>query len=563
MKGNLGNNNSKLENLGIKLQENAFLVFFPLITLVFIDPAKAIDPLNPIKLAFLVATTGFLALTTNWQNFVQKRNVTLLTVSGIFLFALSIPIFLTSAPVLQQFFGISGRNTGYLHYLCLTLILLMSSQKKTVKFEKRLFASISITGFIETIYAFIQLLQLDPFGWNIPEGWIIGTFGNPDFLSAFLAFAVISNLFIILELVNRVIYKVLIAASTLVTIYVMIRSGAMQGIILSILGISLILLPCIWRKLESIRYRLLFACFLISAIACIILGFLQKGPLARILYQESITLRGDYWRAAWRMTLDHPLTGVGLDSYGDWYRQSQSDNSAIRKGSYSISNAAHNVFLDMSASGGFPLLLAYVLIVLLTLSAIIYLTTQGLLKVRGNLLVIVLWILFQAQSTISLNVASLAIWGFLFSGLIIGKATHFYFDRLNTLSTETKITPIYGCSRSLGLVIKLVLILPLVTVSLFPQIRDSQIRMAITNRDSIKLMNVATSWPQDSTTIAKVAYALYNSGNRESGLKLARIAIRINPRSYESWFLIASDKSTENKTRQEAISMLNKLYPFG
>ena len=67
------------------------------------------------------------------------------------------------------------------------------------------------------------------------------------------------------------------------------------------------------------------------------------------------------------MTIDHPFTGVGLDSYGDWYRVSRTLAATLRRGPDITSNAAHNVFLDFSSNGGFPLLIAYLLILGLSL----------------------------------------------------------------------------------------------------------------------------------------------------------------------------------------------------
>jgi O-antigen ligase len=60
------------------------------------------------------------------------------------------------------------------------------------------------------------------------------------------------------------------------------------------------------------------------------------------------------------MGKEHPLTGVGMDSYGDWYRRARSENAAtVLPGPKTITNAAHNVVIDFFAFGGWPLLLAY------------------------------------------------------------------------------------------------------------------------------------------------------------------------------------------------------------
>jgi O-antigen ligase len=69
--------------------------------------------------------------------------------------------------------------------------------------------------------------------------------------------------------------------------------------------------------------------------------------------------------------VDNPIFGVGLDSYGDWYRRSRTIEATLRRGPDVTSNAAHNVFLDISAYGGFPLVLIYIaLMVLVIVSAV-------------------------------------------------------------------------------------------------------------------------------------------------------------------------------------------------
>jgi O-antigen ligase len=91
-----------------------------------------------------------------------------------------------------------------------------------------------------------------------------------------------------------------------------------------------------------------------------VLDILQKSPWSSILYKESVTFRGDFWRAGWKMTVDNPVFGVGLDGYRDHYRASRDVVTALRPGSDAMTDSAHNVFLDISSGGGFPLLIIYV-----------------------------------------------------------------------------------------------------------------------------------------------------------------------------------------------------------
>jgi O-antigen ligase len=68
------------------------------------------------------------------------------------------------------------------------------------------------------------------------------------------------------------------------------------------------------------------------------------------------------------MTIDNPIFGVGLDSYGDWYRRSRTIEATLRRGPDVTSNAAHNAFLDISSYGGFPLVLIYIVLIILVIN---------------------------------------------------------------------------------------------------------------------------------------------------------------------------------------------------
>jgi O-antigen ligase len=67
------------------------------------------------------------------------------------------------------------------------------------------------------------------------------------------------------------------------------------------------------------------------------------------------------------MTLDHPFFGVGFDGFRDHYNQSRDLITALRPGSEAITDSAHNIFLDMSSSGGFLLLIIYTFLICLSI----------------------------------------------------------------------------------------------------------------------------------------------------------------------------------------------------
>jgi len=121
--------------------------------------------------------------------------------------------------------------------------------------------------------------------------------------------------------------------------------------------------------------------------------------------------------AGWQMTLDHPLFGVGLDSYGDWYRQARGEITTLRGSADRNSNAAHSVFLDISSNGGVPLLIAYLFI----LGVIAVSAFRAWKKLGKNYDVVFTcltstWAAFHFQALISINQIGVAVWGWTIGG---------------------------------------------------------------------------------------------------------------------------------------------------
>jgi hypothetical protein len=143
-----------------------------------------------------------------------------------------------------------------------------------------------------------------------------------------------------------------------------------------------------------------------------IMGMLNIGPLGKYLFKASVTYRGDYWRAGINMFKHHWLFGVGLDRYGENFRIYRDAAQANRRGPDVISNAAHNVIIQLAATGGIFLLLTY-------LALLIFIGWRGVIALRttsgANQIVVATvfgaWLAYQSQSFISIDNVGIAIWG--------------------------------------------------------------------------------------------------------------------------------------------------------
>ena len=294
------------------------------------------------------------------------------------------------------------------------------------------------------------------------------------------------------------------------------------------------------------------------------LGSLNSGPLASVLYKASVTYRGDYWRAGWKMSMEHPFFGVGLDSFGDWYRRARTVEATLRRGPDVVSNAAHNVLLDLSSNGGFPLLIIYLFMMFLVVAAAIKVVKRnsGFDPVFAGLVAV--WIAYQAQSIISLNQLGLAVWGWIISGLIIGY-------EINTREVEVvqkqgpkgksasamaaqKVMPATAVGIFVGMLAGLALGVPTLNTA-------SKYKTGLESGDAVTVQKIASIWPQDASRSAQIALILNENKLPEQALAVVQDAKGKFPDSYDVWKVLASLSNAPAEDIAAAKAQMKRLDP--
>ena len=125
------------------------------------------------------------------------------------------------------------------------------------------------------------------------------------------------------------------------------------------------------------------------------------------------------------MFSSNPLTGVGLDGYGDYFRQYKEIGYVRNYGVEITSNNAHNTFLQLFATGGFFVGALYLLLIL----GVIYFGLRSVFAAKKtpasnlNLTLIAAFVTFQAQSFISIDNLGISVWSWCFAGAILGVST--------------------------------------------------------------------------------------------------------------------------------------------
>jgi O-antigen ligase len=470
-------------------------------------------------------------------------------------------VLLSGGEIYQQLFGTHGRNTGLITYLAFSLIFVGSMIASNVESYKRFVIAVFVAGITSLIYGFIQAVGYDPFNWVNPYSPVFGFLGNPNFHSSLLGILGAITFAQLFVKSLKVRFRVLIVTYLLAILYIIKESVSQQGFLVLALGIGVVVGLYVMQM--NLSLGIAYGFISILGFFVVLFGILNKGPLASLLYKASVTYRGEYWRAGWKMTLDHPIFGVGMDSYGDWYRRSRTLDATLRRGPEVVSNAAHNVFLDISSNGGFPLLFIYMAIILLVvISAIKVLKrSKGFDPIFAGL--VGGWVAFQAQSMISINQIGLAIWGWVLSGLIIGY-------EINTRGTNAvepaekngRIVskPVQSSAES---VLALFIAFALgVLVGMPPQVASVKYKSALATSNAKIIQEAAYIWPQDPLRMIQVANGLNENKLLSQGLQVAADAVAKFPDNYGVWATLYSMTSATTEQKAKSLAQMKRLDPL-
>ena len=541
------------------------LAWTALLATVMVMPWVAYDPINVPKLA-VISVGGFMALGALLANRAElmKKQYRLVLVFGLaFVFDLTIVLVVSGTNFNQEFFGTFGRATGYVAYVALALLLMAAAVSASTVALKRFSWSLLGAGLISIVYGIFQALKLDPIGWVNQYSPVIGFLGNPNFQSSFVSF---NGVMVFALLISKEV-KTLVRGGYVVylvaAVYVIKETASQQGFLVLMGGISVVTIIWISKsKFKVLTIPSLIASFIGAVV--VTLGSLNSGPLASLLYKASVTYRGDYWRAGWKMSMEHPFFGVGLDSFGDWYRRARTVEATLRRGPDIVSNAAHNVLLDLSSNGGFPLLIIYLFMMFLVVAAAIKVVkrTAGFDPVFAGLVAV--WIAYQAQSIISLNQLGLAVWGWIISGLIIGY--EIYTREVEVVQKQgpkgksasamaaQKVMPATAVGIFVGMLIGIALGVPSLNTA-------SKYKTGLESRDVNTVQKIASNWPQDASRSAQIALILNENKLPEQALAVIQDAKGKFPDSYDVWKVLASLPNAPAEDIAAAKAQMKRLDP--
>jgi len=470
-------------------------------------------------------------------------------------------LFMSDGETYQQLFGSQGRNTGFITYSAFSFIFIGSVIAAGTALVKQLIFVVFVVGSASLTYGVVQAVGADPFDWVNPYSPVFGFLGNPNFQSSLLGVlgAIAFAQLLVKGLENQ--FKASIGAYLLVTLYVIKETASMQGFLVLALGIVVVI--GLYVIQHNMTLGVVYGLLSVLGFFVVLFGTLNKGPLASLLYKDSVTYRGDYWRAGWKMTVDHPIFGVGMDSSGDWYRRSRTLAATLRRGPDITSNTAHNVFLDISSYGGFPLVIIYsALMVLVIISAIKVLKrSTGFDPVFAGL--VGGWVAFQTQSIISINQIGLAIWGWVLSGLIIG----YEINTRNTVVLENiakkgRVVSKPPQTSATSIVAMFIAVVLGVSVGIPPYLASVKYKSALETSNPTLIQEAAYIWPLDPTRMIQVAITLNENKLEPQGLNVAVDATEKFSDNYSVWATLYAMKSATVEQKTQALAQMKRLDPL-
>jgi hypothetical protein len=530
------------------------------------------DPVNVTKLFALggVAVAALAVILAFGLQELWASSKALIIIVGLFLVAGLNAIVNSEGPLTQNLYGAYGRNTAFIAYVLLTSVVLSVAVLRRENSFKYLIWGLFGAGFVNVAYSSWVIAFGDFVSWNNPYGNILGTFGNPNFIGAFLGLFAASMVAYSLKQGTSLVVRSGVLVIFLITVYAIVDSNAIQGRVVVAAGLAIVGFYFVRSKFEAIIAQVAYVLLVGIAGTSALLGALQVGPLTQYIYKTSVSLRGAYWQAGWNMGSEHPFTGVGFDTYGDWYRRARDAQALILPGPNTTTNAAHNVPFDVFAFGGWPLFASYLGILALSVIAIIKVTRRNREYDPIFVTLTTAWTCYQLQSAISINQIGLAVWGWLFGGALIAYevGTRPKVEESQTLQGKGKSARIVKKKQGetvvtstliagVGAVIGLLIAVP-------PYSADAKWRTALGSQDVAKVEAALVPGylnPANSYKYANAVQLLESSKLYDLALKYAQIGVEFNPDNFDSWKVLYLITKSSPEEKALALENMKRLDP--
>ena len=479
------------------------------------------------------------------------------------------------------FFGEYHRNNGALSYLAMAILMGAGALVFNLKSAERFFRFIAATGLLITVYGFTQVAKIDPIDWVITYNPLITTLGNPNFTSGLLGLSGIAILYLALATSNQK-FQISCAVGLIANLFVLWSTDSIQGLLGFAIGATVIILIKLW--VFNKRYGQIGLALTVIGGTPVALAIANIGPLAKVLYQGSLKNRLDYWQAAFAMFRDHPIFGVGIDRFGEYYRQYAVQNQVAQG---QVTDNAHSIYMQILATGGLIAFIPYILLIgFITLMGTRALFTYSEKEKLLVSAVLGIWLAIISVNIVTVDNLGVGVWFWITGGVLIaisskqkeananGENQSITLPRRSQKKNALKLVKNSGqrtefplfTTVSAGLILfSLIILIPtLSSSSNLKSIKEKKATLS-SAQYSAEINSLAESNWNSSQNLLQFSVLAFQNSDLELGNKILDRVFQIDGRSYYANYFMAFTLEAVGK-RTDAIKFREALLvldPWG
>jgi len=539
---------------------------------------KLEDPINLPKM-FVLVLTAAIVLGLTIPAFLNTARLTSLShrvaigLVCLFILGLLISTFATDVKY-TAIFGEYHRNNGSLSYFAMAILMGTGALVFNLEGSARYFKYFAATGLLITFYGLLQTAHLDPIDWVITYNPLITTLGNPNFTSALLGLSGVAILYLALAS-NDKKSTAFLAVGLVANLFVLWRSGSIQGVFGFAIGAAVVVLVRLW--LANKRLGQIGLALTVIAGMPIALAIANIGPLASKLYQGTLKNRLDYWQAAFAMFKDHPIFGVGVDRFGEYYRQYAVQNQVVQG---QVTDNAHSIYMQILATGGLVSFIPYLLLVIF----ITIIGIKSLFRCDQNDKLTVSGVLGVWLATISINIVTVdnlgvGIWFWITGGVLIAVSSKQNSPEHNAASKlmveqgksgkrtalksrknsgQPTAFPIYPALSAVLILVSLILLVPtLSSSSNLKLLKEKKAVLSNTEFSSEIKLQAQENW-NSSQNLLQLSVLAFQNSDLATGDSILDRVFHLDARSYYANYFRAFTLEAVGK-RNEAIKYRERL----
>ena len=514
----------------------------------------SIDPFNALKLSVLTSIAFAMLFLIFGKLLIHKIDKSVQVIILIFVFIATFALIFSKEDKVTQVFGIFGRNTGYLTYLSLCIVLIAFYTLSDSLYLRKFIKLIGISSIFVLAAGVLQVIDIGPQALLSNGKLVFGFTGNTNFYSSLLGIIAILAAAPIFSKDKISFYKLFYIFIIFTCVYLIYETNSIQGYFVILAGVSSLIFLLLLRNRNKL-YFLTYSLTILLIAVTVSLGFLKIGPFSSRLYNLSITDRGYCWNSAIETWQLNPVLGVGFDAYQNWFRRTRSLDAIRDKGLNGTCDSAHNVFLDFLVNGGLILFLTYLALVVYTLIVVIRVTIREDLNI--NFLIISSgWVGYQIQSLISINHLTLATLGWSLMGLILGYGSKKDLSPMTIKNkTQIKIDNKSLIKSIIGFIIGL-------SISIQPQLLLNRYQSAYSSGDADVLHAAVKSWPNEMFMMNLASSRFKENNLFDYELSTSLEVVKRYPDSYNAWRSIYNSSLSDLKLKNTARINMLRLDPL-